>query len=104
MIMEKTTHGAAEFDHEASSLRPDLRALAMRIKRSVRHETNGGVQKLDVRIDSGGVFLSGHCSSFYCKQLAQTAAMRLSGGASVFNQIEVAQTDPIGPDHDPYLP
>ncbi len=91
--MDKTTHDSASFDHDGTAPRADLRTLAMRIKRTVRRETSGGVQNLDVRIDTAGIFLNGRCGSFYCKQLAQTAAMRLSGGAIVVNEIEVAETE-----------
>jgi len=91
--MDKTSHDSLSFDHGSAAPRADLRALALRIKRSVRHDTGGGVQDLEVRIDSAGIFLRGRCNSFYCKQLAQTAAMRMSGGASVVNEIEVADDE-----------
>ncbi|HEX3997339.1 MAG TPA: BON domain-containing protein [Pirellulales bacterium] len=94
--MDKLSHDSAAFDRFSATPKADLRALALRIKRTVRHETNGGVQELDVRIDSAGIFLRGRCGSFYCKQLAQTAAMRLCGGASVINEIEVAVAEENG--------
>lgn len=94
--MDKTSQESAAFDRGSATPKPDLRALALRIKRTVRHETNGGVQDLDVRIDPAGIFLHGRCASFYCKQLAQTAAMRMSGGAAVINEIEVAAADGNG--------
>ncbi|HJS06607.1 MAG TPA: BON domain-containing protein [Pirellulales bacterium] len=67
----------------------DVQAWASRIRRAVRRETRGGVSQLKVEIDSRGIRLRGKCGSFYCKQLAQQAAMRLSGETSVNNQIEV---------------
>ena len=73
-----------------------LSSLGVAHQRTVRRETNGGVQDLNVRIDPAGIFLQGRCCSFYCKQLAQTAAMRLGGGASIINEIEVAATDGDG--------
>ena len=88
--MDKISHESASFEHGSAAPKADLRSLALRIKRSVRHETNGRVQDLDVRIDPAGIFLRGRCGSFYCKQLAQTAAMHLSGGSSIINEIEVA--------------
>lgn len=94
--MDKTTQESPPLEQLQPAPQVDLRALALRIKRSVRRETNGGVQDLNVRIDPGGIFLHGRCSSFYCKQLAQTAAMRLGGGASVINEIEVAPSDGNG--------
>jgi osmotically-inducible protein OsmY len=94
--MDKISQESASFEQDASAPQVDLRALAQRIKRTVRRETNGGVQDLNVRIDPAGILLQGRCSSFYCKQLAQTAAMRLSDGASVVNEIEVAASDGNG--------
>ncbi|HEV2969334.1 MAG TPA: BON domain-containing protein [Pirellulales bacterium] len=67
----------------------DHRALALRIKRSVRRSSGGGVRSLDVQVDRESIRLGGRCASFYCKQLAQQAAMRLSGGVQVINGIEV---------------
>lgn len=94
--MDKTSQESASFDQDPTTPQVDLRALALRIKRTVRRETNGGVRDLNVRIDPAGIFLLGRCNSFYCKQLAQTAAMRLGGGASVINEIEVAQANGDG--------
>jgi osmotically-inducible protein OsmY len=69
----------------------DQQAWAARIRRAVRRETRGGVDQLKVEIDQRGVHLRGRCSSFYCKQLAQQAAMRLAGDAPLDNQIEVKE-------------
>lgn len=68
----------------------DMRALAMRIKRTVRRQTSGGVKQLHVVIDPDVIRLTGHCSSFYCKQLATHAALRLSGAVPLANDIVVA--------------
>jgi hypothetical protein len=94
--MDKTTHESTSYDHDGATPQVDFKALALRIKRTVRRETNGGVQDLNVRIDPAGIFLQGRCCSFYCKQLAQTAAMRLGGGASIINEIEVADSNGDG--------
>jgi osmotically-inducible protein OsmY len=69
----------------------DVQAWVSRIRRAVRRETRGGVEQLKVDGDSRGVRLRGRCHSFYCKQLAQQAAMRLSGETTVDNQIEVCE-------------
>jgi osmotically-inducible protein OsmY len=69
----------------------DVSAWASRVRRAVRRETRGGVDQLKVEIDSRGIRLRGQCRSFYCKQLAQQAAMRLSAEANVDNQIEVRE-------------
>ena len=65
--------------------------MALRIKRSIRRQTGGEVESLQVVIDLTGIRLQGRCLSFYCKQLAQTAAMRLGGDAEVVNEIEVGE-------------
>ena len=46
-------------------------------------------KSIDVQVDHNAIRLGGRCPSFYCKQLAQQAAMRLSGGVRVINGIEV---------------
>ena len=87
--MEKVAHGPLAAEQELVPALVDHRALAMRIKRSVRRQAGGGVKALDVQVDHNAIRLGGHCASFYCKQLAQQAAMRLSGGVRVINGIEV---------------
>jgi osmotically-inducible protein OsmY len=71
----------------------DWQAVAARIRRAVRRETRGGVSQLKINVDQCGVRLGGRCRSFYCKQLAQQAAMRVSGDVRVDNQIEVGDRD-----------
>jgi len=73
----------------ASAPLVDLKGWAGRIRRAVRRETRGGVSQLKVDVDQRGVHLRGRCRSFYCKQLAQQAAMRISGDVRLDNQIEV---------------
>lgn len=87
--MERLLHA---FDVKAEVPPPavtDVQAWASRIRRAVRRETRGGVRQLKVEVDSRGIRLRGQCASFYCKQLAQQAAMRLSGEARVDNEIAV---------------
>jgi osmotically-inducible protein OsmY len=67
----------------------DVRTLAARIKRAIRRRIGGGVQQLEVDVRNNQVVLSGRCSSFYFKQLAQHAAMLMVGGDSLANEIEV---------------
>lgn len=64
--------------------------LAASIEVAVRNRTRGGVRNLSVEISGDSVFLRGRCTSYYTKQLAQTAAMRVSGHDRLKNQIEVA--------------
>jgi osmotically-inducible protein OsmY len=87
--MEKLSHGPLSAEPEVVTALADHRALAMRIKRSVRRHSGGGVKALEVHVDHETIRLGGRCASFYCKQLAQHAAMRLSGGVQVINGIEV---------------
>ncbi len=63
--------------------------LAASIERAVRRETAGGVRNLRVEVKRGGVILEGRCETFYCKQLAQHAAMNLSHDP-LTNQIRVS--------------
>lgn len=67
----------------------DLLSLASRINRLIDEQTGGGVRELAVHVGMESVRLRGRCASFYCKQLAQHAAMQLSGDVAVVNEIEV---------------
>lgn len=64
--------------------------LAASIERAVQDETGRGVADLTVEVGPQGVLLRGHCDSFYTKQLAQHAAMRMPGGDRLVNSIEVS--------------
>ena len=64
-------------------------ALAASIERAVQHETNGGVANLEVVVRNNRIWLHGSCSSYYCKQLAQHAAMTIPGELRLTNCIEV---------------
>ncbi|HEX5444250.1 MAG TPA: BON domain-containing protein [Pirellulales bacterium] len=63
--------------------------LAARISRVVRRRTAGTIHNLRVEVRREGVFLDGHCASFYAKQLAQQAAMPLTHDRQLTNRIEV---------------
>ena len=63
--------------------------LATSIERAVRRETSGGVRNLHVEVGRGGIILQGLCDTFYCKQLAQHAAMEISDD-TLTNQIKVS--------------
>ena len=63
--------------------------LAARIERAVRHRTGDAVRSLAVEVNRQGVLLKGHCDTYYCKQLAQQAAMGFSGKECLTNAIEV---------------
>jgi hypothetical protein len=68
-----------------------LRMLA-RIKRAIRRKTSGGVQKLAVQLHEEIFVISGSCTSFYCKQIAQETAMTFlkNTGDLLRNEIEVS--------------
>lgn len=68
---------------------PQTARLVQSIRHDVREQTFGGVRDLEVRISAAGVVLRGRCASFYCKQLAQHAAIRLAGPRPLVNEIEV---------------
>ncbi len=87
--MERLSQRGVAMDAETPVPQTDFRSLELRIKRTVRRDTGGGMKGLEVHVDREGIRLGGRCVSFYCKQLAQTAAMRISGGVRVFNSIEV---------------
>ena len=68
----------------------ESRQLAVRIHRSILRLAPGWIRDLKVEIRRGVISLDGRCGSFYCKQLAQHAAMELAEGQRVDNRIEVA--------------
>ncbi len=67
----------------------EAEALADSIEKAVQRETGGGVANLSVVVDGDCVWLHGSCSSYYCKQLAQHAAMTVPAGLHLTNCIEV---------------
>jgi hypothetical protein len=68
----------------------EAEALAASIERAVQEETGHGVRDLHVTVEEDGVVLRGRCESFYCKQLAQHAAMVRAHGEQLINGIEVS--------------
>ena len=73
-----------------ASVEAEMEELITEIKRLIRHETNLGVQEMRVALKDGKVILSGHCRTFYTKQLAQQAAMKVIGTDELVNDIRVA--------------
>ena len=63
--------------------------LAESIERVVRRRTGDKVHDLKVEVRRDGVRLQGRCPTYYCKQLAQHAAMLVTGETSLSNEIEV---------------
>lgn len=66
------------------------RRLAARIRSIVQQETGHAIRGLSVDITRDGIRLSGHCDSFYAKQLAQHAVMMLPCDEPLCNCIEVS--------------
>jgi len=64
--------------------------LAASIERAVQCETDWGVDDLTVEVGPQGIRLTGRCETYYTKQLAQHAAMRIPGGDRLINSIEVS--------------
>lgn len=64
--------------------------LVASIERAVQCETGYGVDNLIVEVTSAGILLRGRCDTYYCKQLAQHAAMRIRGADQLVNSIEVS--------------
>jgi hypothetical protein len=70
-------------------LSAEAEKLAARIERAVRRGTNDKVRELRVEVVEEGIVLSGRCGTYYCKQLAQHAAMSLVQNEALINRIEV---------------
>jgi osmotically-inducible protein OsmY len=87
---DRSGFDSAADDHPLPETLADAERLAASIEQAVLRETGGGVKGLRVKVGRGGVRLEGHCDSYYCKQLAQHAAMGVSGDDRLTNQIEVS--------------
>ncbi len=70
--------------------RGDGDELIRKIARLIKRQTNFGVQEMRVFFENGTVVLAGYCHTFYTKQLAQEAALKLIGDANLENRIRVA--------------
>jgi len=63
--------------------------LAAKIEHDILRVTRAAVRGLVVSVTPRSVTLSGRCSSYYQKQLAQHAALPLVGDTPLVNEIEV---------------
>ncbi len=86
-IRMNAMHG---FDGVLPETLEEAEALAASIERAVQCETGWGVVDLSVEVGPQGVLLRGRCDTYYTKQLAQHAAMRIPGGDRLVNSIEVS--------------
>lgn len=73
-------------ESRAQTSRPER--LAARIARVVERRTSGRIRNLKVEVRQDGVVLEGYCATYYLKQLAQHAAMELTGGKPIVNEIQ----------------
>ena len=67
----------------------DARSLAKCVQRAILRLAPGRVRELKVEVRQGRIVLQGRCCSYYCKQIAQHAAMDLAENEIVDNQIVV---------------
>lgn len=82
--------GADSFpEHPLPETLAEAERLAAAIELAVWRETSGKVRNLHVEVNRYGVLLTGRCTTYYAKQQAQHAAMRVQGGGQLTNQIEV---------------
>jgi osmotically-inducible protein OsmY len=94
--MDYLPFGAEEFpedrfeDHPLPETLAEAERLAASIERAVWRETEGRVRDLRVEVSGEGVLLTGRCTTYYLKQKAQHAAMRVPGGGPLQNHIEVS--------------
>ena len=74
----------------ATTTGSEVEELIKEIKRLIGQETNLNVKEMRVSLENGRVILSGYCRTFYTKQLAQQAAMKVIGTDELVNEIRVA--------------
>ncbi len=75
---------------ENAPILEDTEALVRKITRLVNQATRLGVHNMDLRFANGTIIMSGFCRTFYTKQLAQEAALKVVGDVDLVNAIRVA--------------
>ncbi|MDR2755793.1 MAG: BON domain-containing protein [Planctomycetaceae bacterium] len=68
----------------------DISELIRQIFCTIKQETNLGVQEMSIFFENGKWVLTGYCNTFYTKQLAQEAVLRIIGDVDLINRIYVA--------------
>ena len=63
--------------------------LAEKIELAVQTRTGGRIRGLQVRVEDGGIVISGRAPTYYTKQLVTHAAMEAGDELLVTNQVEV---------------
>jgi len=74
---------------EQAKLAARLERLAARIDLAIRRQAAGKIRDLKIEVTEESVVLSGACRTYYSKQLAQHAAMSVSGCPALVNEIVV---------------
>lgn len=74
---------------KSSPTEPEAIRRAADIRRLIQRRTGRQIRDLKVQVTSAGILLTGLCDTFYCKQLAQHAAMDHDDTQPLLNQIEV---------------
>jgi hypothetical protein len=73
---------------ESSETR-DTSELIRQIYRMVKQATNSGIQEMNVFLENGKMVLTGDCLTFYTKQLAQEAVLKVADNIDLVNRIHV---------------
>ena len=89
MLIARATYQLAR-NIDAKATVAEAEKLAAAIERAVQRQTAGAVKNLSVEVHKEGVLLKGRCDTYYCKQLAQHAAMRFPAARHLTNEIEVS--------------
>jgi osmotically-inducible protein OsmY len=74
---------------DQAKLAARLERLSARIDLAIRRQTAGKIRNLKIEVTEECVVLSGACRTYYSKQLAQHAAMSVSGCPTLVNEIVV---------------
>ena len=91
--LSTTTPATEVVPHSGDPIDGQAKELAQRIKRLIRRRTGGGINHLRVDVGPETILLTGDCTTFYCKQLAQQAAMLLRGQRRIDDRVVVTYTD-----------
>lgn len=59
------------------------------ILRAITRKTNSQIQSLEVLLESDRVIISGYCKTYYMKQLAQEAVLKIARKHEIINDILV---------------
>jgi len=76
-------------EHPLPETLEEAERIAASIEQAVWRETSGRVRDLRVEVNGHGVLLTGRCTTYYAKQIAQQAAMAFQGANHLTNAIEV---------------